>query len=146
MHHVTLKGFLIILFSLFFICCSKGLPPEKKALVLVLESNALGEDLSVDNAIEKMISKGEDRIKILGWDVSRIDGQIYLVSYRYNIYSFEEGTGERGYFFEVDLGNDSVRNVTEEYTMKMNPLSKPFKDEKDILEKFREDLDTSLSG
>jgi hypothetical protein len=146
MHHVTLKGFLIVLFSLFFVCCSKGLSPEKKALGLVLKSHALGGDLSVDDEIDKMIREGGDNIKHLGWDISSIEGGIYLVSYRYDIYSFQEGTGRRGYFFEVDLKDGSVRNVTEEYLKKMSPLSKPYKSEKEIIEKFREESETVLSG
>ena len=146
MNQVTVKAILVILFSLLLACCSKGLSPEKRALAMVLKSHALGGNLSVDDIIEKMIREGGDNIRPLGWDVDRIDGQIYLVSYRYNIYSFKDGTGVRGYFFKVDLGNSSVTNVTDEYMMKMNPLSKPYKDEKEIIDEFREDSDTGLSG
>jgi hypothetical protein len=136
--------FLIILSCIFLWCCSKGLTPEKKALRLVLESHALGGDLSVGDAIERVIREGGDNIKSVGWYVSRIDGRVYLVAYRYNIYSFERGTGERGFFFEVDLGDGSVRNVTEEYTMDMRPLSEPFKDEEEILEEFIEGSDLDI--
>jgi hypothetical protein len=146
MDRIKVKTFMVILLSLILTCCSKGLSPEKKALGIVLKSHALGGDLSVDDEIDRMIKEGGENIKHLGWDVSRIEGGIYLVSYRYDIYSFQEGTGKRGYFFEVDLKDGSVRNVTEEYLKKMSPLSKPYKDEKEIIEKFREDSDTLLSG
>jgi hypothetical protein len=146
MKYIIVKTLLIILFSLLLACCSKGLSPEKKALAIVLRSNALGGNLSVEDVIKEMISEGGDNIRPLGWDVSRIEGQIYLVSYRYNMYSFEDGTGVRGYFFKVDIGNGSVSDVTNEYMMKMNPLSKPYMDEKEILDDFRENADTGLSG
>jgi len=146
MNRLTVKIIIIIIFSILLTCCSQGRSPEKKALALVLESHALGDDLSVYDVIDKMIREGGDNIRPLGWDVSRIEGGIYLVSYRYNIYSFQEGTGRRGYFFEVDLKDGSVRNATEEYLKNMSPLSKPYKDEKEIIEEFREDSDTVLSG
>jgi hypothetical protein len=146
MDQIKVKIFMIILFALFFASCSQGLSPEKKALALVLESHALGDNLSVDEVIDKMTREGGENIRPLGWDVSRIEGGIYLVSYMYNIYSFQEGTGRRGFFFEVDLKDGSVRNVTEEYLKKISPLSKPYKDEKEIIEKFREDSETAISG
>ena len=146
MNCVRVKTFLIVLFALIFTCCSQVRSPEKKALALVLESHALGDDLSVHDVIDKMIREGGHNIRPLGWDVSMVEGGIYLVSYRYNIYSFQEGTGRRGYFFEVDLKDGSVRNVTEEFLKKMSPLSKPYKDEKEIIEEFREDSDTVLNG
>ena len=58
-------------------------------------------------------------------------------------------TGERGFFFEVNLDTEAVRNVTKEVARKMVPLSLPFKDEKQIPEKLMQQLEEEskmLSG
>ena len=48
------------------------------------------------------------------------------------MFSFVEGSGEKGFFFEVDLDNESVINRTDEYLKKMKPLSDAYKSEKEI--------------
>ena len=103
---------------------------------LARKSHALGQDSSVETKIEKIIADGQGDIKPIGWEVNKIGDNLYLVNYKYNIYSFEEGTGERGFFFRVDLKDGLVSDVTDQYLQQMKPLSKAYKDEKEILDDF----------
>ena len=115
------EAFLIVILisvAYLFISCSKGLSPEAKAIELVRESRVLSEELPVALVIKDLLKERKDEIKPIGWNVRRKEDQVYLVSYTYKIYSFDEGSGEGGYFFEVNLSSESVINVTEKYKRK----------------------------
>ena len=60
----------------------------------------------------------------------------YLISYKYRLFSFEEGAGEKGSFFKVDLDDKSVIDRTKEYLEKMKPLSNTYKSEKEIFKEI----------
>jgi len=115
--------------------CSKE-PPETKAVRLAKESNALKDDKPVELVIKDLMQERKSDFKPMGWKIEQKSEKIFLVSYRYKIHSFRDGVGERGFFFEVDLSNDSVRNVTKEYVSKMKPLSPVYNEEKQLVDEF----------
>ncbi|MFC1534224.1 hypothetical protein ACFL7M_12755 [Thermodesulfobacteriota bacterium] len=137
----VLLGIVLIFIVLAIFCCSRKLTQEQKALRLVKDSYALGGNISVADNINKWLKTKGDMVKPFGWEAEKKDENIYLVHYRYKIYSFTEGIGERGYFFEVDLVTKVVRNVTSEYLKKYEPLSLPFKSEKEVMEETLEESD-----
>lgn len=124
---------------IFLICflsgCSENRHPDKRALEIVKDSYALDGGKPVYRYIKEfLIQKGDD-VKPIGWNVEKTSDNEYLVSYKYKQYSFKEGIGEKGFFFEVNLDNESVIDRTNEYLEKMRPLSKAYKSEDEI---FRE--------
>ena len=119
--------------------CSKSLPPERKALEVAQKSYVLGSDRNVYRFIEKFIREKGDDVKPVGWDVEKKSNNKYLVSYKYQVHSFDEGVGEKGFFFEVDLNDESVINKTDEYLKKMKPLSNTYKSEKEIYKDIMND-------
>jgi hypothetical protein len=141
--------FVLIIAASIPICCQKGLRPEERAIHLVEESRALGGELSVGHAIEAWLKAKGEEIRPIGWTVTKRDDQVYLVGYRYKIFSFEKGSGERGFFFEVNLLTEAVQNVTERVTREMGSLVPPLKDGEEIpdqlLEKWVE-KERMLSG
>ena len=136
----TLQILVALLIALIMAGCSNQLPPEQRALELEEESQALGGNQSVQFTIHNWVKERGEEVKPIGWDVSKENDRIYLVSYKYEIYSFKEGTGERGFFFEVDLNSRSVRNVTKEVTQKLGALSPSFKKEEEISEQLMQKL------
>ena len=141
--------FLLIISVLMITSCAKELPSEERALKLVEESKALGGNKSVKRTLDKWLKESGEEIKPIGWHVSKEHDAVYLVSYKYKVYSFREGTGERGFFFEVDLNSGSVRNVTKEVTQKMGSLSPSFAKEGEISEQLMKKLgeeEKMLSG
>ena len=129
--------------------CQQKLRPAERAIRLVEESLALGGELPVGHAIETWLeARGED-VRPIGWTVTKKDDQVYLVGYKYKIYSFEKGSGERGFFFEVNLSTEAVENVTERVTREMGSLAPPLKDGEEIpdqlLQKWVEE-ERMLSG
>jgi hypothetical protein len=127
---------LLLIFCLcFFYSCSGNAPPEKRALELAKDSYALDGDKPAYRIIEEFTRRKGDDVKPIGWEVEKKADNKYLVSFKYKIYSFNEGVGERGFFFEVDLDNGSVTDKTEEILENMKPLSSAYKNEKEI---FRE--------
>jgi hypothetical protein len=115
----------------------------------VEESQALGGKQSVKLVLDKWLKERGEEIKPIGWQVSKEHDEVYLVSYMYKVYSFREGTGERGFFFEVDVDSGSVRNVTKEVTRKMGSLSPSFRKEGEISEQLMKKLgeeEKMLSG
>ncbi len=131
----TLFGCIFIVFFSMTVSCSQE-PPESKAIELVKKSYALPGGLPVELFIENFLKEKKDNVKPIGWEVTKNKDRLYLVSYKFKIYSFTEGTGERGYFFEVNLDDEVVRNVTSEFERKMKPLSSPYKDEKELMEEL----------
>lgn len=113
-------------------CSQKS--PEEKAMNLVIKSNVLRGDQNVGTVINDFIYERGDEVKPIGWEVTKNQNRIYLVKYRYEIHSYQEGIGERGFFFEVDLDTELVLNVTPLYVRKMEPLASPYKDEKKLVE------------
>ena len=120
---------------------------ELKALELVKKSNVLGGNLSVEDNIKDFLGREKGKVRPLGWDVKKKSNQIFLVSYKYKTHSFEEGVGELGYFFEADLVNKVVRNVTNNYISGMKRLLSPaYHDEKELVEEiFSEDAIVNFS-
>jgi len=123
-----------VLFAILDVGCSQDLSPEHEALELVQNSYALGGDLPVVLHIKKRMEDQKDDVREIGWEVTRKDKDTYLISYIFRIYSFSRGVGERGYFFEVDLRSEEVRDVTNEKILMMKPLSANYKDDKDIFD------------
>jgi hypothetical protein len=141
--------FVLVISVLMIESCSKELSPEEKALKLVEKSKALGSNHSVKRALDKWLKARGEEIKPIGWQVSKEHDEVYLVSYMYKVYSFREGTGERGFFFEVDIDSGSVRDVTKEVTRKMGSLSPSFRKEGEISEQLMKELgeeEKMLSG
>lgn len=69
----------------------------------------------------------------------------YLISYKYRLFSFEEGAGEKGSFFKVDLDDKSVIDRTKEYLEKMDPFKNAYKSETEIFkELINEDDSTNV--
>jgi len=134
-------GVLILnLLMVVLVGCSKETPPGTRAIELVKKSHALQGELSVDEKIRAWLEKKKSEVRPIGWEAKNLSGQVYLISYRFEIHSFDEGSGERGYYFEVDLNTGNVRNVTKDYQKELKPLSPPYKDEKEIAENILEDL------
>jgi hypothetical protein len=142
-----LKKFFIIIVifsSCFLIGCSNDPPPEKRALKIVMDSSVLDEDKSVYRFIREFIDQKGDDVKPIGWNVERKPDNKYLVSYKYKLYSFNEGIGEKGFFFEVDLDNESVTDRTKEYLEKMKPLSNAYKSEKELFKEIVNGEDSTM--
>ena len=137
----TLLTSLLVSLALIVTGCPKKLTQEEKAIRLVKESETLGGNTTVRLRLDQWLEEQGDRVRPIGWNVTQKSDQVYLVSYKYRVYSFGEGTGERGFFFEVNLDTEAVRNVTKEVARKMVPLSLPFKDEKQIPEKLMQQLE-----
>ena len=128
--------------------CSREIPPEEKAIRLVEASQALGGSLSVKMTIDNWLAERGDKVKPIGWAVHKKQDHVYLVSYTYNVYSFREGTGERGFFFEANLATGAVRNVTKDFVREMGPLSPSLKEgevREKLMQRF-EDEQKLLSG
>ena len=120
--------------------CQRNLPPKQKAFELVKNSNVINKALPVKRVIQEWLKENKDEVKPIGWKVSKKDGRVYLVSYHYTIYSFNEGSGERVFSFEVDLDTEIVKDVTKEVEKRMIPLEKAFRDENEISEELLKSL------
>ena len=124
--------FVLIFTASFSISCQQRLRPEEKAIRLVEESNAFEEGLPVRLSIDNWMKTRGNEVRPMGWRVTKKADQIYLVAYKYRIYSFREGSGESGFFFEVNLATEAVQNVTQREAREMGPLAPPLKDEDGI--------------
>ena len=141
--------FVLIVTVAFSISCQQRLRPEERAIRLVENSQSLGSELSVKLTIDKWLKEKGDEIRPMGWRVTKKGDQVYLVGYKYRIYSFEEGSGERGFFFEVNLANEVVHDVTETVIREMGSLAPPLRNDKDIPEELLnkwENTEKRLSG
>ena len=123
---------LLAMVSLSSVCSQPR--PEAKALELAQRSHTLRGDKSVEFFIEEFLKERSDEVKRLGWEVKKERDQEYLVSYIYEVHSFKEGIGKRGFFFRVNLSDGSVRNVTHEHIRKMPPFEKFYKDERGLVD------------
>lgn len=56
--------------------------------------------------MRNMMASKKGNLQIIGWKACKIDSQTYLVSY-----TFDEGSGEVGYFFEVNFVEEIIRYV-----------------------------------
>ncbi len=133
---------LLIFCASFLSGCSENFSPEKRALEIAGDSHVLDSDKTVSRFIRDYIEQKGDNAKPVGWNSERQGNNKYLVSYKYQLYSFNEGIGEKGFFFEVNLDDESVIDRTREYLEKMKPLSKAYASEKDI---FKEVINESES-
>ena len=116
--------------------CQRDLSPKERAFELVKNSNVINKDLPVKKVIEEWLKENKNEVKPIGWKVSKKDDQVYLVSYHYKTYSFNKGSGERVFSFQVDLDTGVVKDVTKEMEKRMMPLAKPFQDENEISEEL----------
>jgi len=91
------------------ISSNKSFTYEDKAIELVKNSYALGLNSKVDSKIKSWLKDIKGNLKIYGWDAIKQDEQIYLVSY-----TFDEGSGIVGYYFEVNLLAEIVRSITDD--------------------------------
>jgi len=124
--------FVLIFTASFSISCQQRLRPEEKAIRLVEESNTFEGGLPVRLSIDTWLKTKGEEVRPMGWRVTKKDDQVYLVGYKYKIFSFEEGSGESGFFFEVNLSTEAVQNVTQRAAREMSPLAPPLKDEDGI--------------
>jgi hypothetical protein len=148
MKNVSFMVILIITASL-HIGCQQRLRPQEKAIRLVEESNAFEGGLPVKVSIDAWMKQRGNEVRPMGWRVTKKEDQIYLVGYEYRIYSFTEGSGETGFFFEVNLATKEVRNVTQREAREMGSLAPPLTNDKDIPEELLdewEDTQRRLSG
>ena len=133
----------ITVMIIFIICflpgCSENKRPERRALEIVQDSYVIDKDIPVYRFVDEFIKQKGDDVKPVGWDVEKKSKNKYLVSYKYQVHSFDEGVGEKGFFFEVDLNDESVKNKTDEYLKKMKPLSDAYKSEREIYKEIMND-------
>jgi hypothetical protein len=141
--------FLLISTAFFSISCQQRLRPEEKAIRLVEESNAFEGGLPVKLSIDTWMKIRGNEVRPMGWRVTKKEDPIYLVAYEYRIYSFREGSGESGFFFEVNLATGAVQNVTQREARERGSLAPPLRNDKDIpselLDKW-ENTERRLSG
>jgi hypothetical protein len=136
------SGFIFLFLpALLIFCCSDNISPEKKALQLA-KIFIMENGLPAGKNIERMIEAGGNDVTSHGWVVEKMDDQVYLVSFKYSLYSLEKGIGEQGYFFEVDPVKDTVKNVTEQHLKKMRPLSGPYKNDQEMTEGVMNNLES----
>ena len=141
--------FLLISTAFFSISCQQHLRPEEKAIRLVEESNAFEGGLPVKLSIDTWMKIRGNEVRPMGWRVTKKEDPIYLVAYEYRIYSFREGSGESGFFFEVNLATGAVQNVTQREARERGSLAPPLRNDKDIPEELLdewEDTQRRLSG
>ena len=145
----TFFMFILIITASLHIGCQQRLRPEERSVRLVEDSQSLGGELSVKLTIEKWLKEKGEEVRPVGWRVTKKDDQVYLVGYKYRIFSFEEGSGERGFFFEVNLANEVVHDVTETVIREMGSLAPPLRNDKNIPEELLnkwENTEKRLSG
>jgi hypothetical protein len=80
--------------------------PVIRAIGLAKNSHAFGGYLTVESQIKDWLADKKGGLKIYGWEAKKVDDQKYLVSY-----TFDQGSGRVGYFFEVNLVANIVRKV-----------------------------------
>lgn len=84
--------------------------PEQRAIELVKNSDALRISFfggTVDSQIKDWLEIKKGTLKIFGWEAKKFNNQKYLVSY-----TFDEGSGRVGFFFEVNLVAEIVREIS----------------------------------
>ncbi len=82
------------------------LTPEKEAAInLVRNSNVFG-GISVDAKIKKVLGEEKGNLDIIGWEAGMVNDQTYIVNY-----SYIDGSGAKGWAFEVNLNGGLVRKV-----------------------------------
>ena len=136
---------LIISITCLFWGCSESIPPERQAVKIVKDSHVISKDLSVSRYIDEYVRQKGDDVKPFGWSVEKLSEEKYFVSYKYQIFRFNEGAGEKGFFFEVNIDDESVIDKTGEYLEKLKPLSSVYDSEKEIFKEIiNEDSVTSV--
>ena len=141
--------FILIFIASFPISCQQRLRPEEKAIRLVEESNAFEGGLPVRLSIDNWMKIKANEVRPMGWAVTKKEDQVYLVVYKYRIYSFREGSGESGFFFEVNLATGVVKNVTKREVQEKGSLASPLRNDKDLQEELLnewENTERRLSG
>jgi len=120
--------------------CSEGGSPAEKALRLVKKSHALGGAYTVEQTIEDWLRQNPDDVKPIGWETEKGPSGAYLVKYRYEMYSFEKGSGGGIYCFEVDINDAGVRDVTDRFKSKTDRLMPAFENADQTREGVVQDL------
>jgi hypothetical protein len=86
-------------------------PEEKEAINMVKYSKVLGY-LNVETTIRNWLKEIKGNLEIIGWKGAKISEQTYLVSYTY-----DDGSGVKGYYFDVNLKGKIVRKVTGDHEL-----------------------------
>lgn len=82
------------------------LTPEKEAAINLTRNANIFGGVSVDAELRKTLGRTKGYLKIIGWVAEMVNEQTYLVSY-----SYIDGSGAKGWFFEVNLNGGIVRKV-----------------------------------
>jgi len=117
--------------------------PEEEAINLAKKSYALGKEIKMaENVVKEWMRQKKGYLRIVGWTARKIDEQVYLV-----FYSYDQGSGERNYVFEVNLVEKIVRNVLTDPELEQIYFPVPVQKEQlqngvdqtdEVLEKFKE--------
>ncbi len=132
--HKIIFIFIFIFFFTVLSGCSRDIAPVEKAIEIVKRSHSIIKETSVDQYLKTLLKENGDDIRPVGWFCKKIMDSRYIVSYKYTLYSFDQGTGEKGYFFEVNLDDNSVKDVTSEYQKQLKPLLPSASSEKELAE------------
>ncbi len=82
--------------------------PEEKALGIVKRSDVLLKMTPVEAIVNKWTQDNAGKIRIVGWQVKKIDDRQYLVSY-----TGMEGTTPKGFYFVADIQSRTVEDLAE---------------------------------
>ena len=83
--------------------------PEEEAIRLTRNSYALDGKSSTERAIRDVLQKKKGPLGIPGWRAKKVDEGHYLVSF-----TFDQGSGERGWFFDVHIKENIVRLIADD--------------------------------
>jgi hypothetical protein len=120
--------------------CTEKMSPEQRAIALTKESWALGDAMTVAETLDKKIQESRGDWKPIGWQAKKQQDGRWTVNYRFKVFSFDQGAGERAYYFQVDLEKGSVEDVTSRWQEAEGPLLPAFRDEKEVASALVKDL------
>jgi len=85
---------------------------EYKAINMVRFSRAIVNYEDTGNSIKDYLKTLKGNLKIIGWKAKKVNDQMYLVSYTYEVDS-----GVKGYYFDVNLKANIVRRILEDHEL-----------------------------
>jgi hypothetical protein len=113
----------------------KILSPEDSAILLAKAPYVAGFSQK-ESQIRDWLKRKRGELQIIGWKAEKIDDQTYLVSY-----TFDDGSGERGYFFEVNLFARIVRDVLGDPALEKKYGIEPVKTAEEFLQGIGEKIE-----
>jgi hypothetical protein len=116
--------------------CTEKMSPEQRAIELTKGSWALGDGMTVAETLDKRIQVSRGDWKPMGWQAKKQQDGRWIVSYRFKVFTFDQGAGERAYYFQVDLEKEAVRDVTSDWNETVAAPLPAFKDEKEVASEF----------